>query len=198
MVCVHHTFVYTGYSKVCTLCGLENTMLEDCTPGNCGFQIRTYKMRIGYSRCVRFRKLVSQILLPTITNQDESMLRFLKTQRIRTVSELMLCVKKAPLKDKRFHAIHAYSRVLLNDWVRYDPLFAMRLVDKLCRMFKNLECKFERKFYGTKAFVNYKFVLHTFFDQLGLVELKQYVPKMKCQKRTRYYTQLLCELDCAC
>jgi len=186
-----HAYAFTGYSRVCTKCGIESPMLEDCTPRNCGFQIKTYKMRLGYSRSIRFRKLVSQIILPTIQKQDEDMLKYLNTQNIQTVHNLMKCVKQAPLKDKRFHAIHAYSRVLLGDWVYYEPSFALRLIDKFCRMFENLECRFERRFYGSKAFINYKFVLHMFFDKLGLTALKQYVPQMKCQKRVRYYTNLV-------
>ena len=190
-----HTYAFTGYSRVCTSCGLESHVLEECTPKNCGFQIKTYKMRLGYSRCARFRKLVLQILLPGITSQDEQMLKYLRTKNIRTLAQLMQTVKQAPLKDKRFHSIHAYSRVLLNDWVQYEPSFALRLVEKFCRMFRNLECRFERRFYGTKAFVNYKFVLHMFFDQLQLTALKRFVPKMKCQKRTRYYANLVQELN---
>lgn len=130
--------------------------------------------------------------MPALNPSDNAMVKYLWEQKdsINTLEELYRVVKKSPIKEKRFHAMHAYSRVILDDWVKTDPAVAFQMIRRLVVRFETLEVRFQQRYPG-KPFVNYKYLLHLLFNQCGLTQFLKYIPTMKCKRRRKYYTELV-------
>ena len=191
-MCVHD-FIVTEYSQICQLCGIETPLLSNCTIENCGFSSSHQRLVMGYSRVNRFRKILGQVLFPSLTLADNEMLRFLNSIRktLKTVDDLKIAMRKAPIKNKRFHSIHAYSRLFLNQTIFVKQAAADTVIGIISQEFRKIEMRFMRIHKKKKAFINYKFLLHYLLDKFDLCMFKQFVPLMKCPKRTLKYKELM-------
>ena len=188
-----HQYIVTDYSQVCQFCGIETPLLSNCTIENCGFSSSHQRLVMGYSRVNRFRKILGQVLFPCITLADNEMLHFLSNIRntLKTIDDLKLAMRKAPIKNKRFHSIHAYSRLFLNQTIYVDQGAADQVIGIISLEFREIEMRFMRIHKRKKAFINYKFLLHYLLDKYNLGMFKKFVPMMKCPKRTLKYELLM-------
>ena len=198
MSCVH-SYIQTTYSKVCELCGSECPFVENCSFENVGFNSNhNQRFAEGYRRIIRFKKILRQILTASLSPLDNKMVQYLQKNRedfcdLKTLTETM---KKAPNKDKRFNSIHAFSRVFLNKCVKIDNVLVDRIVHVFCKEFELFETRFALHHTG-KAFINLKFLLHYLFEKHNLTSMSEFVPKLKCSKRYKFYTKLMTQLETA-
>ena len=195
--CFECEFIPTGYdSIVCQNCGIEKTCLPGCTQNNVGYASTHSPFQFGYSRVKRFSQMVTNLLFPAASNQDNRMVQYLYTRRhcIKTRKNLNFYIYTSKLRDKRFSSMHFFCKVFLPLYrppKNYGDLYEMR--KRMSFYFERICLQFTRRF-PQKPFINYCYLMRRILCECGFYDYLPYVKKLKCKKRKNIYSELLCQL----
>ena len=150
-----------------------------------------------YERRKRFRDIMTRLLFPSIENKDFPMYSYLKNQntQIETVADLLCCMKRSKLPDKRYISLHAFARRFLHGYKPPVCANPHTLIKLYTREFDVVEIAHARKS-NVPNFFNYAWLLRKLLCIQNRDDLKQFVKPIKCPKRNEYYTKLFKSLDC--
>jgi hypothetical protein len=150
-----------------------------------------------YERKKRFKDIMNKMLYPTIDNKDMPMFMYLteyikKHEKFDTTEEILACMKKSGIPDKRYVSLHAFARRFMNGY-KAIPLKTHRLSALFRRYFNMLESVFYRR-YPTSPFFNYNWLLRRLLTMYKHDELVQFVKPIKCPKRDSRYEDMFMSL----
>ena len=151
-----------------------------------------------YERRKRFKDIISRLLFPSIENKDFNMYCYLEKQdtKFKTVNEILKCMKKSKLPDKRYVSLHSFARRFLEGYkspLHKDPHTLIKLY---VRDFNMIETTHFRKCENPKNFFNYAWLLRRLLAMRGRFDLQQFVKPIKCPKRNEFYDDLFKSLNC--
>lgn len=183
----------TGYSRICTVCGRETSVVENIIPSylQCHEKLRSLTT---YSREYRFATLLKKTILhhngpPT----DSPVWNHLFTEHSKKPFTSPECI------------VHSLSKIMLKN-KHYDSLTIFSVVFGLCerpqitlaqyeygiRIFREIRNRWKSS--SMRRFFSYYWLLNHILSLMGCAYLKLYTKKLKCPKRSTYYTELLSTL----
>ena len=188
--CSKFNLIDLGTTLVCRICGRETKQGPD--PRILGRVNSNAPLFIThYSRTNRFLKLFDDVVLPHPTLKDAPMLEYLDT-RDDAITEhtLLSCMAESHLPDKRYSALHLFTRVFCKSYQK--PLVPpTRMQDRkiLQQLFSDIE--FSHRKTGARQFFNYAFLLrHILKNHPGYEPFLKYIKKIKCKKRRKRYVEM--------
>ena len=172
---------------VCKLCGHTTTTLQ-IAPVAFGENVCVCM----YSRTKRFEIMLKALLYPSFDTKDEHIYTHLQTRESYTnIGDLVTAMKSCNLKEKRFHSIHLFSRLLCEDYseVTAPPHHyfkrIMILFDELLTLFNATK--------KTKFF-SYPWLLRKLLNLTNEFRYDKFIKKIRCKKRNRFYKDMFAEL----
>jgi hypothetical protein len=183
--------VYEDGSAVCTECGRVHTHLQEYVVG-----INTYNDPLQicfYQRRKRFLHILEKITAPYMDNKDVSIYKLLLDMdtTFDTVEDIMATLKKLPVKDKRYHSLHIFSKLFLKDYVMPSVL-SERSKKRCMFLFSEIESAFLKC--KTVPFFNYAWLIRRVLNHFKFYEYDAYIKRIKCEKRNAYYNEMFNEL----
>ena len=180
----------TRHTKICEQCGVETTIpfnLREITT------IDSYNTHCpfsrGYSRLLRFKKMIYSILSPCPQYYDNNVLEYLDAHKpFQTQADLLRCLKRAPVKDKRYSSLHLYCKLYVREYVPpYKPENIEQIQREIITHFQDVE--FAHHSYG-EPFFNYMWLLNFCLNKWGLTDYLKYTKTLKCRNRRRLYEDM--------
>ena len=181
-------------SMTCRMCGDVTQQRYFVTGYNAA---RDPLMLAVYERKKRFRDIMNKMLYPTIDNKDMPMFLYLteytkKNEQFDTPQEILACMKKSGISDKRYVSLHAFARRFMKGYT-VIPVKTHTLSTLFRRYFNMLESVFYRRF-PTNPFFNYNWLLRRLLKLYKYEELIPFVKPIKCPKRDKRYEDMFTSL----
>jgi hypothetical protein len=144
-----------------------------------------------YQRRKRFEQILVKITLPYMDTKDVPVYKLLEKQTFKNRERIMDALRRLPLKDKRYHSVHLFCKLLLRN---YEPPDIFSLHDKKHCMifFYQIESMFLR--HKRVPFFNYAWLLRRILNYLGYTAYDKYIKRIKCPKRNSYYEEMFSDL----
>ena len=115
--CKHEYQVIDSCYRTCTECGIMFEYVLSSTYETCSYTQSHSPFFSGYSRSKRFKSLVSNILYPTTSIADNSMLQFFIENKLTPLqANIEQTLRSSGLKDKRYGSIHLFSQLFSPDY----------------------------------------------------------------------------------
>ena len=144
-----------------------------------------------YSRTKRFEIMLRALLYPSFDSKDQHVYAHLANKSYNNIKDLVNSIKSCTMKEKRFHSVHLFSRLLCEDHkpVAPPPQYyfkrVMILFDELLTLFHAT----------TKSkFFSYPWLLRKLLNTTGEQRYNKFIKKIRCKKRNQYYEDLFDEL----
>ena len=195
-----HTFIFTNYSQVCTICGEEERIifLDKYNP----FSAPICK---GYERVVRFRQKVDKLIFLFNPPPHKSPVwKFLETAApLQGPADIRRALRKYKGKNKYYDSIRLFTRTftpfrvkLTRDGLKLTNRLTM-FFDTVLRCWKhhNFSVDYEASLAGTETnrvpFFSYDYLLRHFLSILKS-PLVAYCKPITCKVRHERNNQRLC------
>ena len=180
--------VRTDYNThVCTLCGREVVVGLSIVQVRLPMDMSPFPH--GYSKSKRFAKLLDGVLYPTPSTADNGMLEFLMGKTFESVADLLVGMRQAALRDKRYVSLHLFSRLFVKTYAP-PPQPNKELRRRLILEFEQVEFG-HRRFCRGRPFFNYAWLLRRFLHEFCLFAHTRFVKQLRCRHRKRAYRQML-------
>ena len=182
--------IYTVYSIVCTLCGVEKTYLST--------KIQSYsstpQSRIvisPYCRKHRFSGLLRKILgVDSGPPPSDKVWQILsQSAPFKTTLEIINCLKNTSLKTKHYNNLHIFSKAFLGIYNapvlhNTEPLKVEKFLNK---MFDEVLFRWNR-FQNDQSFFSYAWLIEKLLKHASLYETyRTYLKVLICPNRRRKY-----------
>ena len=174
-----------GY-MYCTKCG--RLISQSLETSSTSYNQSSYFMPRGYTRRSRFvKKVLGSLRLRATHKIDETLVKYLKEQNIKTPTELLGAIAKYPAKGRRPYQFSMFYWKALGFPV---PRCTDQDVDLLVREFDNILFAWERfRFKRPKfpySFLFRKLVAAGTQYSTGIKQFIPFVRKLRCQPGTQY------------
>ena len=185
--CARTDLTYADGSTVCRKCGVVHSHLKEYVVG-----INTYNDPLQlcfYQRRKRFEQILMKITAPHIDNKDVPIYKLLVEGKYTfdTVPEVMATLKKFPVKDKRYHSLHIFSKLFMKNYVK-PPVLREQTKKRILFLFTEIESMFLR--HKSVPFFNYAYLIRRLLNQFNIHEYDIYIKRIKCEKRNEYYNTM--------
>jgi len=140
-----------------------------------------------YSRTKRFETMLRSLLYPAFDHKDTTVFEFLSKQKYDTLQELQMAMKKSGAKEKRFHSLHLFTKLLCKDYKPIQPP-PIEFFRRVMVLFDEVLTRFnaERK----HNFFSYPWLMQRLLNLLGETRYNPYIKQIRCKKRVKHYEKL--------
>ena len=185
-MCGHDFTVWTGYSTVCTQCGVEIMSIElDNFSSSCSV------LNNGYDRVQRFALKVSKLLGlhngPRATDPVWAYLE-IHQSRLKTPTDIRHCLQLSKLKCKHYDSLRTFCDIFTDFRVQVDMY---RTQSYLVDMFRFLNSKW--KMLDESSFFSYCWLLRYLLEKINS-PLLVYLKPPTCRRRSQKYLRFLDKL----
>lgn len=176
---------------VCSLCGKNRHCLT----------VRATKFGENvtvcvYSRSKRFEMMLKAVLYPSFDKKDTTMYKHLADyDKINSIIELEAAMKTCNTKEKRFHSLHLFSKLLCGEYIAIAPP-TINYYKQVMNLFDEILCQFNAK--STTNFFSYPWLLKKLLNVTGVTRYDAFIKKIRCKKRNMYYQNMLHDLVDTC
>lgn len=185
--CAPTDITYIDGTAVCRACGVVHPHLRDYVVG-----INTYNDPLQlcfYQRRKRFEQILVKITAPHIDNKDVPIYKLLVEGKhtFDSVPDVLATVKKLPVKDKRYHSLHIFSKLFMKNYVK-PPMLRFQTKKRIMFLFSDIESMFLRE--KSVPFFNYAWLIRRVLNHFKVHEYDMYIKQIKCEKRNEYYNDM--------
>ena len=156
-MCPHHQYVVTGFSHICTGCGIEKTVLLLDR-----YNQFSAPLSRTYERKTRFRNKVERLLGLSFPMAHDPVWGVLEKVDLKGPGCIRKVLRQSKLKNKHYDCIRVFSDVFTKFRVNtYDP---HQLMSILTARFKKVHEDWVRC--RSRGFFSYDWLLRLFLEQL--------------------------------
>ena len=180
-----HTYVYSSWSKTCTLCGLETYFLSLDK-----YNVFSAPLERGYNRTQRFRiKLDKLLALHSGPNCLDPIWSYLDKHKLfmNTPFDVRQTIRRSKLKQKHYDAVRIFTDSFTNFRVSINTT-PIILKKRLLHKFDDLYIKWVQM--NDSSFFSYDWILR-FFLEAEHSPLVAYLKPKTCRKRDSKYRDKL-------
>ena len=189
-MCCDGQFCTTGYSKICLCCGKETRLVENIIPSylQSHEKLRTVTT---YSREYRFATLLKKTILhhngPPVESPVWNHLFAEHTKKpFKSPSCIVSSLSKIDMKNKHYDSLTIFCVVF---GLCTRPAITKAQYDYGLQIFREIRDRWQKN--QEKRFFSYYWLLNNVLKLMGCSNLEPYTKKLKCPKRSKYYTTLL-------
>ena len=174
---------------VCLECGKTMPIITSASPSSYGENVNICL----YSRKKRFEVMARALLYPSFDRKDEHVYKHLKTTHdtLPNLESLRVALKACPIKEKRYHSVHLFSKLLCEDHIHIHPP-SPEFFRRLMRLFDEILCCF--KVQQRQKFFSYPWLLKKLLHIADEFRYDKYIKQIRCSKRNFYYEQLFSDI----
>jgi hypothetical protein len=189
--CEQMDMIYADGCAVCRRCGMVHSNLHEYVVG-----VNTYNDPLQlcfYQRRKRFEQILVKITAPNIDNKDVPIYKLLVKgkQTFDSVQDVLTTLKRLPVKDKRYHSLHIFSKLFMNNYVK-PPILSEHTKKRIMFLFSEIESMFLRD--KNVPFFNYAWLIRRVLNHFKIHEYDIYIKQIKCEKRNEYYNVMFNDL----
>ena len=165
--------------SVCPVCGLTNRCVTITATGF-GENVNV----CVYSRTKRFEIMLRAMLYPSFDKKDTVMYTHLvKYAPFKTVVDLESAMKRCSSKEKRFHSIHLFSKLLCEEYQPIQPP-PLHYFKRVMILFDEVLCRFNAQ--STTNFFSYPWLIKTLLNLTGETRYDKFIKKILYFNRKPY------------
>ena len=185
--CARTDLIYEDGIAVCRRCGIVHSHLHEFVTG-----VNTYNDPLQlcfYQRRKRFEQILLKITAPYIDNKDIPIHKLLVKGKhtFDSVHDVLATLKKLPVKDKRYHSLHIFSKLFMKNYIE-QPMLREHTKKRIMFFFSEIESMFLRD--KTVPFFNYAWLIRRVLNYFKVHEYDIYIKQIKCEKRNEYYNTM--------
>ena len=178
-----HSFLFTGYSRICRNCGVEQSELHLDKYNACSAPLER-----GYNRRQRFKTKVTKLLgLHSGPPFKDPIWKHLATHRVtlNTPADCRECLRHAVVKNKHYDSVRTFS----------DTFTSFRVTVDQQHTYSEMLTRFDKVFsmwtyYNQPSFFSYDWLLRYFLEAIQS-PLVVYLKPPTCRTRHDKYINLL-------
>lgn len=182
------SYIDENSCDVCTVCGRTERRLTVRATGF-GENVTI----CVYSRTKRFQMMLKALLYPAFDPKDTVMyIHLMKQQPFKTTDKLESAMKMCETKEKRFHSIHLFSKLMCSDYTTIHPPPTLHFFKRVMILFDEILCRFNAN--SCTNFFSYPWLIKTLLNLTGETRYNKYIKQIRCVKRNLHYHTVLWEL----
>jgi hypothetical protein len=170
-------------AKVCGTCGYTVQSLF-VTPTKYGEDVNI----CIYSRSKRFEMMLRALLYPSFDKKDTIMYKHLAhKKRFATITELETEMKRCQTKEKRFHSVHLFAKLLCDNYKPIQPP-PINFFKSVMIAFDEVLCRFNAQ--RSANFFSYPWLIRTLLNLRGETRYNRFIKIIRCKKRNIHYKNM--------